>query len=102
MAKIRYKIYRQVMKYTDENGLLHEELSYSCVVKEGLLWRWKGIVRDEDTGEYRESFYGEDLAEFSTPEKSLEKTIDVLFKKEEEREEPSVKVKLIKKGKVRI
>ena len=102
MAKIRYKIYRQVMKYTDENGLLHEELSYSCVVKEGLLWRWKGIVRDEDTGEYRESFYGEDLAEFSTPEKSLEKTIDVLFKKNDESEGPSVNIKLFKKGKVRI
>lgn len=98
MAKIRYKIYKQVLKFTGEN----EVLSYSCVVKEGLLWRWKGILRDEDTGEYREAFCGEDLAEFDTPEESLEKTIDVLFKKKEDREGFSVKVELFKKGKVRI
>ena len=98
MAKIRYEIYKQVMKFTGEN----EELSYACIVKEGLLRHWRGITRDERTGEYREAFCCEDLAEFSTPEESLEKTIDVLFKKKEEREGFSVKVELFKKGKVRI
>ena len=98
MANIRYKIYEQVMKFTGKN----EELSYSCIVKEGLLRHWRGIARDERTGEYCEAFYGEDLEEFSTPEESLEKTIDVLFKKKEEREGFSVKVELFKKGKVSI
>lgn len=98
MANIKYEIYKQVMKFTGEN----EVLSYACMVKEGLLRHWRGIARDDRTGEYREAFYGEDLAEFSTPEESLDKTIGVLFKKKEEREGFSVKVELFKKGKVSI
>ena len=99
MATIRYKIYEQVSIYADENGLWHKGAVYGCVVKRGWFGLWRGITMDDD-GEYTESFSDYDLAEFKTPSEALDKTIDVLFRKEEE--QPTNKVKLFKKGKIKI
>lgn len=99
MAKIRYKIFEEVKEYADGIGIWRKEVVYGCVVKRGWFGLWRGITMD-DYGEYTESFSDYDLAEFKTPSEALDKTIDILFRKEEE--QPTNKVRLFKKGKIKI